>query len=215
VAEKGKSTAPRPADLRREKARGTRRRMVEAAYRLVTERGYAATTMADIALEAGVAVQTVYFTYHTKFALVRDAFDFAVVGSHDVVPPDTQPWFRAVQDEPDLSRALAALVDQFTLISRRVAPLVEAVRSIKEPEAEAFYRQREQLRHEGFGRILEVLVAKRPLRASLDQPAALDIFFALLSPELYQALVIGRRWSEEQWRGWMARTLEETLFVPK
>ena len=189
--------------------------MVEAAYRLVTERGYAATTMADIALEAGVAVQTVYFTYHTKFALVRDAFDFAVVGSHDIAPPDSQPWFEAVRAEPDLSRALELLVDEVTLISRRVAPLVEAVRSVKEPEAEAFYRQREQLRHEGFGRILEVLVAKRPLRSSLDQAAGLDIFFALLSPELYQALVIGRGWPDERWREWMARTLEETIFAPK
>ena len=74
--------------------------MVEAAYRLVTERGYAATTMADIALEAGVAVQTVYFTYHTKFALVRDAFDFAVVGSHGMIPPDSQPWFNASAPSP-------------------------------------------------------------------------------------------------------------------
>ncbi len=189
--------------------------MVEAAYRLVTERGYAATTMADIALEAGVAVQTVYFTYHTKFALVRDAFDFAVVGSHDIVPPDSQPWFEAVRAEPDLSSALEALVDEVTLISRQVAPLVEAVRSVKEPEAEAFYRHREQLRHEGFGRILEILVAKRSLRSSLDQPAALDVFFALLSPELYLALVIGRGWPEERWREWMARTLEETLFASK
>jgi AcrR family transcriptional regulator len=189
--------------------------MVEAAYRLVTERGYAATTMADIAVEAGVAVQTVYFTYHTKLALVRDAFDFAVVGSHDIAAPDSQPWFAAVRDEPDLSRALGALVDQVTLISGRVAPLVEAVKSVKEPEAEAFYRQREQLRHEGFGRILDILVAKRPLRASLDRVAALDVFFALLSPELYQALVIGRRWPEDRWREWMARTLEDTLFAPK
>jgi AcrR family transcriptional regulator len=171
--------------------------------------------MADIAIEAGVAVQTVYFTYHTKFALVRDAFDFAVVGSHDFVPPDSQPWFRAVRDEPDLGRAIAAFVGEVTLISRRVAPLVEAVKSVKEPEAEAFYRQREQLRHEGFGRVLEVLVAKRSLRASLPRPVALDIFFALLSPELYQALVIGRGWPEKRWREWMARTLEETLFAPK
>jgi AcrR family transcriptional regulator len=189
--------------------------MVEAAYRLITKRGYAATTMADIAVEAKVAVQTVYFTYHTKFALVRDAFDFAVVGSHDIVPPDSQPWFRKVQEEADLTRALAVLVDHVTLMSSRVAPLVEAVKSLKEPEAEAFYRQREQLRHEGFGRILDVLVAKRQLRKSLARAAALDIFFALLSPELYQALVIGRGWPEKRWREWMARTLEETLFAPK
>jgi AcrR family transcriptional regulator len=204
---------PRPAALRREKARATRRRMVEAAHRLITERGYSATTMADIAVEAGVAVQTVYFTYHTKLALVREAFDFAVVGSHDLIPPDQQPWFAAVRDEPDLTRALKALVEHVTLISRRVAPLAEALRSLgKEPEAEAFYRDRERLRHEGFGRILDVLTAKRPLRASLDPSTALDAFFALLSPELYQALVIGREWPEERWTEWITQTLEETLF---
>ena len=51
--------------------------------------------------------------------------------------------------------------------------------------------------------------------AGLDRVAALDVFFALLSPELYQALVIGRRWPEDRWREWMARTLEDTLFAPK
>src|ERR1700737_3761175 len=170
----------KPAAVRRERARATRHRMVEAAYRLITERGYAATTMAEIAVEAGVAVQTVYFTYHTKLALVRDAFDFAVVGSHDMVPPDQQPWFAAVRDDPDLTRALGALVDHVPLITRRAVPLAEGLRPPKEPEAEAFYRDRERLRHEGFARILDVLVAKRPLRASLDRAAALDVFFALL-----------------------------------
>jgi AcrR family transcriptional regulator len=190
--------------------------MVEAAYRLISERGYVATTMADIAVEARVAVQTVYFTFHTKFALMREAFDFAVVGSHDPIPPDRQPWFQGVRDEPDLSRALGLLVDQVTLISRRVAPLADALRSLgSEPEAEAFHRERERWRHDGYARILDVLTAKRSLRPSLDPPVALDIFFALLSPELYQALVIGRGWPGERWRIWITQTLEETLFAPK
>lgn len=190
--------------------------MVEAAYRLGSERGYAATTMADIAIEAKVAVQTVYFTYHTKLALFKEAFDFAVVGSHDFIPPDHQPWFQAVRDEPDLSRALELAVDEITVISRRVTPLAEAFRSLgNEPEAQAFYRDRERMRHEGFARMLAVLTAKRPLRASLEPAAALDIFFALLSPELYQALVIGRGWPDEQWRTWITTTLEESVFASK
>jgi AcrR family transcriptional regulator len=190
--------------------------MVEAAYRLGSERGYAATTMADIATEAKVAVQTVYFTYHTKLALFKDAFDFAVVGSHDMVNPDQQPWFQTVRDEPDLGRALGILVDYVTEISRRVTPLAEAFRSLgNEPEAQAFYRERERLRHEGFGRILSVLEAKRPLRPSLERAAALDIFFALLSPELYQALVVGLGWPDDRWRSWITTTLEESVFAPR
>ena len=215
MVKKGAVDRPRPKVVRRERALATRRRMVEAAYLLLSERGYAATTMADIAVEAGVAVQTVYFTYHTKLALVRDAFDFAVVGSHDFIPPNYQPWFEGVRDEPDLGRALSVLVDQITVISRRVIPLVIAVRSLgKDPEAVAFYSDRERLRHQGFGEILDVLTAKRPLRTSLDRSAALDVFFALLSPELYQALVIGRGWPDDRWRVWIAQTLEETLFAP-
>jgi AcrR family transcriptional regulator len=190
--------------------------MVEAAYRLISERGYAATTMADIALEAGVAVQTVYFTFHTKFALMREAFDFAVVGSDEGTPPHHQPWFQAVRDEPDLSRALGLLVDHVTLISRRVSPLVEALRSLgNQPEANAFYHERERWRHQGFGEMLTVLAAKRPLRTSLDPATALDVFFAMLSPELYRALVIGRGWPDDRWRAWIAKTLEETVFEPK
>jgi len=188
--------------------------MVEAAFRLGSERGYAATTMADIATEAKVAVQTVYFTYHTKLALFKDAFDFAVVGSHEITPPDSQPWFQAVREEPDLARALGLLVDHVTVISRRVTPLAEAFRSLgNEPEAVAFYRERERWRHEGFARILNVLAAKRPLRPSLEPAAALDIFFALLSPELYQALVGGRGWPDERWRTWITTTLEESVFA--
>ena len=189
--------------------------MVEAAYRLGAERGYAATTMADIAIEAKVAVQTVYFTYHTKLALFKDAFDFAVVGSHEIMNPDQQPWFQAVLDEPDLGRALGLLVDQITQISRRVTPLAEAFRSLgNEPEAQAFYRDRARMRHEGFARILAVLTAKRPLRASLEPAEALDVFFALLSPELYQSLVIDRGWPDERWRSWITTTLEESVFSP-
>ena len=38
----------------------TRRESLEAARRLFAERGYVGTSVADIAAEAGVAVQTIY-----------------------------------------------------------------------------------------------------------------------------------------------------------
>jgi AcrR family transcriptional regulator len=172
--------------------------------------------MADIAAAAGVAVQTMYFTFHTKFAVFQEAFDFAVVGSDESIAPNRQPWFDAVRDAPDLGVALEAFVAQVTLISRRVSPVAEAVWGLgNDPEAVAFYRDRERLRHEGFAQVLDVLATKRELRPGLDRKAAVDAFFALLSPELYKALVTGRGWSEDAWRAWIARTLEETLFAPK
>ena len=62
--------------------------MVEAAYRLMSARGYMETTMADIAAEAGVAVQTVYFKFHNKPAVLRAVWAFAVKGDHLPGGPD-------------------------------------------------------------------------------------------------------------------------------
>jgi AcrR family transcriptional regulator len=51
---------------RREQAAATRRDILGAAQRLFERQGYAATTMAAIAAEAGVALKTVYLAFETK-----------------------------------------------------------------------------------------------------------------------------------------------------
>src|SRR5438477_8281 len=56
---------------RREQAEGTRRAILEAAGRLFERHGYAATTMAAIAGEAGVALKTVYLAFETKAGVQR------------------------------------------------------------------------------------------------------------------------------------------------
>src|SRR4029079_4565169 len=62
---------------RRERAKATRRRIAVAALARFSQHGYAATTMATIAHDAGVAVQTVYFTFHTKAELLIAALTIA------------------------------------------------------------------------------------------------------------------------------------------
>src|SRR5688572_32815829 len=96
---------------RRDRARATRLRITKAAYTLFCERGYAGTTMADIAEAAGVAVQTVYFTFHTKSELLSRAYDFAVLGEGDPVPPEQQDWYVRAIAEPDLEAALRMVVE--------------------------------------------------------------------------------------------------------
>ncbi|MDQ5840364.1 MAG: TetR/AcrR family transcriptional regulator, partial [Chloroflexota bacterium] len=56
-AVKGDSRAP---TTRAERARLTRRRIIDAAAELFLERGYGATMLDQVAGRAGVAVQTVY-----------------------------------------------------------------------------------------------------------------------------------------------------------
>src|SRR5687767_15454664 len=70
----------------KQRALVTRRRMLRAAYELFCERGYAATTMNLIAERASVAVQTLYFTFHTKAAILEEAVGAAVLGFDDWDP---------------------------------------------------------------------------------------------------------------------------------
>ena len=61
--------SPRPTS-RAERTRTNRRRMVDCARKLFTTQGYPATTMEQIASAAGVAVQTMYYTFRTKARLL-------------------------------------------------------------------------------------------------------------------------------------------------
>src|SRR5262249_59228388 len=82
------NTTRRPYDARRRRQRAqeerqaTRRRVVEAARQLFLTRGYVATTMADVAREAGVALQSVYTAGQSKADLLHLVADVAVAGDH-------------------------------------------------------------------------------------------------------------------------------------
>src|SRR6058998_1161457 len=127
-----------PARLsRRGRAKATHWRIVKAAYTLFCARGYAGTTMAQIAEAAGVAVQTVYFAFHTKSTLLSRAYDFAVMGEDEPLSPDKQPWFGAMTAEQDVEKALRHLVTGVGEITRRVTPLYLVARVAADGDPDA------------------------------------------------------------------------------
>ena len=115
----------------RRRARATRSRITKAAVELFAERGFVGTTMADIAAAAGVAVQTVYFVFHTKTEVLDSAYGMAVMGEDDPAVPQDQAWFRQAQAEPDVVIAVPLLVAGLSEILRRVARLRGAYRGCR------------------------------------------------------------------------------------
>ena len=202
-----------PEASRRERSAATRQRMVAAAYRLMSTRGYMETKMADIASEAGVSVQAVYFTFHSKPAVMRAAFEFAVKGDHIPTRPVERPWFAAVQKETDYRRALAIFVDACAAILHRVAPLAAVFKAlVDDPEIEDFYELSVRLQRDGYRIVIDTLARKRPLRKGLSQEDATTILLVLLGTDVYRSMLIDHGWSEEKWRSWVIETLLEALF---
>jgi AcrR family transcriptional regulator len=205
---------PPPAlTVRKVRANETRRRMLDSAIRCFTSAGYSGTTMVAIAEEAGVAVQTLYFTFHTKAELLQETYDRAVLGDEEPVPPWLTPWFQAMKAEASLPGALAHLVDGVAAILERVAPLRPVFdAAMSEPGVAEVWERAELVRERGYRGILQILARKRPLRSDRDLETATDLLFVLLGPDAFRAFVEGRRWSVERWKAWVAAALERELF---
>src|ERR671933_2654168 len=92
------------ATRRREQAAATRRRVLDAAQVLFERDGYAATTMAAIAAEAGVALKTVYVAFETKSGLLRALWHLRLRGDEADVSVMQRSWYRELVDEPDPER---------------------------------------------------------------------------------------------------------------
>src|SRR6266540_330183 len=106
MAERVKSRRRYDSPLRREQAAATRREILEAAQRLFERQGYAATSMAAIAAEAGVALKTIYLAFETKRGLLLALWHLLLRGDEESAPVGERPWFREVLEEPDPERQL-------------------------------------------------------------------------------------------------------------
>jgi AcrR family transcriptional regulator len=193
-------------------------RILRAAYSLFVAHGYPAVTMPAIAAEAGVAVQTLYFTFGTKAQLLQHTYEYAVLGDAHadgtVGRPEHQPWYRQMTTAQDLDRALDLLVSNVAAVLARTAPLDEFVRAASvEPEAARVRQSMEHRRRESWEDMIQSLGVRFQLRDGLDADRATDILMVVMSPATYQAFVGLYGWTPGEWQTWCAHTLATGLFT--
>ncbi len=115
--------------LRAQKARETRRRVLEAATRLFLERGYPKTTLAAVGREADVAADTVLHLFGSKRGLLTAVMDAAIGGDDEDVALLQRQDPQALRVEQDQHRQLAMFATGMSAQLERIRPLDDILRS--------------------------------------------------------------------------------------
>ena len=200
---------------RREQAAATRRAILEAAQRLFERQGYAATTMAAIAAEAGVALKTVYVAFETKSGLLRVLWHLRLRGDEEDVPVAGRRWYQEVLDERDPDRQLRLVARNSRMVKERAGPMLAVIRSASATDADAaeLWARIQADFYDNQKAIVEALHARQGLRRGLSVDRAADVLWTLNHPDLWLLLVGERGWTAQEWERWFAETLRSQLLV--
>jgi AcrR family transcriptional regulator len=180
---------------------------MEAAYHLFTQHGYEATTMQAVADEAGVAVQTVYFTFHTKAGLLMTIESRAVGGEgHDW----REQRQRELVEERDPLNVVALWVGASATVLNRITAFVALLGANLQMDAESVERRARE-RDRWFQMLIDRLVALDALKPGLVPSRALDVARAVTRVEAYEDLTLRWGWTEQEWIEWMTGVLASEL----
>jgi AcrR family transcriptional regulator len=196
------------SSVREEQARRTRRTILDAARTLFSEKGFVATTIAQIAAEARVAVDTVYASVGPKPVVMRLLMETAISGSDEAIPAEKRDYVRQVRAAPTAGQKIRIYASAVTAVNTRLAPLHLVLRdaAAQAPEL-AQIRDEISARRAGNMRLFaQDLADTGELRPGLDVSEVADVVWSMNSAEYFTLLVRERGWTPERFARWLADT---------
>jgi len=199
--------------LRNEQARATRRAIVTAAAELFVAQGYAATTMEAIAKAANVSRKTVFAAGGSKFALLKDAFDWSLVGDDEPIPMADRAPVQNILATDDPAHAVRLWAAMITETATRAAPIGAALSAAAQvdEEAAAYLRLSDKHRLQGARAFVAHLAAIGGLRMGISPVDAADLCWLAMDPGPYVRLVIERGWSRARYQDWLTAAVSREL----
>lgn len=201
---------------RRRKAEATRRKILRAAQEEFLATGFHGATMAAIATRAGVAVQTVYFVFHTKAELISAVIDAAVMGDDEPVSPQETGWWAEMEAAPSADEALRIFVRGAAPLFERASAISEILRAaaLTDPDVRRTHERHARLQRDGFRQVVASLAQKGALRSELDSDTATDVLLTVFGDAVWHLLRSEHGWSEERVTAWMCDALPRLLLDP-
>lgn len=205
-----KSRRPYDASRRRARAADRRSAVLKAAQELFRREGFAATTVAAVAEQAGVSPETVYKNFGSKPGLVRALHEEALRGEGPVPAYRRSDALRTSADPVAVVRGWARLSME---LAPRGAPLLLLVRDAAslDPDLRRLLDELDEARHARMTDNARFLRDAGHLRPDVSVPTAADLMWSVTAPEMYELLVVRRGWSLEQFGDYVFHTLAGLL----
>jgi AcrR family transcriptional regulator len=195
--------------LREVRNRAAQRLVIDAAFQLMVERGYAATTMTAIADHARVAERTVYNLFGTKTGLMLATIqDRAFGGDSESLIADHQ-HMRSLEDPLEIIQF--AVETNHRVASRALSLLKVAYQAAGvEPEVAQALTELEETRFQHQGEVVDVLREKGFLRSDVPYDLLRRGFWLLQGPEaVIKAMNAG--WDLDTYSSWLRVSLPGLL----
>lgn len=184
----------RPYDSsgRQRAAQLTRTTILDVAQARFLSDGYAATTVAAIAADAGVSVETIYKSFISKAGLVEAIWARGLAGRGPVPAPQRSDEMQSTETDP---RRIIENWGRLTAeVAPQVAPILLLIRSAStDPDMARLLADTDRQRLRRMRHNAGALAGH--LAPGLTVADAADVLWTYSSPDLYDLLVRRRRWT--------------------
>ena len=197
------SRAKYHSERRQEQAQATREAILDAARALFIERGYARTTVADIAAAARVAVPTVYVSVGTKPAILGELRKMIPVVAD--VPGDIRAAFELTSDPRQVIAGFVGGVRRLLETSGELMYSIESAAPFELVAAEA-WEEGMVLHRAACGIAVDRIKAIGALKETLHPGRAADVLSVLSLPTTWRTLGREYGWTYDEVEIWMVDT---------
>jgi AcrR family transcriptional regulator len=199
---------------RQAQASETRAAIVRAARDLFLSQGYGRTTIADVARDAGVSVETIYGAFGNKATLLHKAWDITVGGDDEEIVFHERPEVMAIRSEPDLAKRLRLHAALSTATAQRIAPFQLMVQAAAGAEPAAAAMLEEMGRQRLAGITVMAGEAAKTGQLSVSEEECRDVIWSMTDWTLWHRLVNERGWTNERFATWLGELWVERLVQP-
>lgn len=183
--------------------------MVDSAQHLWLQQGFAATTIANIAADAGVSVETIYKAFGGKPGLVRAICEKALAGRGPIhAETRSDAMARSETDPREIIRQWGVLT---TEVAPRVAPILLLLRdaAASDPDMAELQAELEAQRLTRMMHNASALTGELRSRLSVEEAGV--ILWTYSSPELYELLVIKQQWDLARYADFITHAITAAL----